>query len=392
MLDIHHLARSGFILALLALALLILAFCCVPVAQGAWISFFAVSDPQFTFGNDRRAFRTLADVAMLTKQCQDCSKVLPIAGDLTMDGHGKALYAKAYQFIEQQGVKPLDGLGNHDTQFFSADTTSFNGLSNLLKGESLTQKGWNIFHFSKKMMKLDGGDCDIHNAYCQQAKAYYYTVRLQNPMDPSGEVFLVQLHNHLYSNSVIDYLTALLKDKGDEIGQSPIIFVVHQLSEPPLEKKMIDRKKMSLQSTIKNRLIEWVRQRNVVAVIHGHYACQPVDKQYYHCNAKHNELLQTVNAQGDKLMNRYGAAVPRFNVSAAFNGIFWAFRINTQTDQLCYKRMDQAYLDNVQDYRGKLDDMLATFPPLVNNMPFKHSSFLCYEDFSTQKTRLTHNE
>lgn len=378
MFDIHRVARIGFISVFLTVNC-----CCVPVTQAALISFFAVSDPQFTFGDDRRAFSTLADVAMLTKQCQDCSKVLPIAGDLTMDGNGRALYAKAYQFIAQQGVKPIDGLGNHDTQFFSANITSFNGLSNLLKGGNLTQKGWTIFHFSKKRMQLDGGQCDSQNAYCLQAKAYYYTVRVQNPMDPSGEAFLVQLHNHLYSNSALDYLTALLKDKGDEIGQSPIILVVHQLGDQPIEGERMD---------VKLKVNEWVSRRNVMAIIHGHYACQPLDKQYYHCNAKHYRPSQTVNVEGEKLMNQYGVTVPRFNVSAAFNGIFWAFRIDTKTDQLCYKRLDQVYLGNVQDYRGTLDDMLATFPPLVNNMPFKQQAFLCYELFSKQTTRLTQDE
>ena len=93
-----------------------------------------------------RALRTMIDLGRLTALCSDCPQVVPIAGDLTMEGAKRHIYRQAYQGAESFGVKILDGLGNHDILPFGDDECSFDNVDHLRSGASLSQKGWTVVH------------------------------------------------------------------------------------------------------------------------------------------------------------------------------------------------------------------------------------------------------
>ncbi|MCO7187862.1 MULTISPECIES: hypothetical protein [unclassified Pseudoalteromonas] len=329
--------------------------------HAADINFFAISDPQFAFGhgNDGRASQTMRDVAILTDNCADCAKVVPIAGDLSMDGNGRTTYGNAYKDMVSRGAKPLDGVGNHDTHDYAYGETSFDDKTQLLKGQDLTNKGWKIFHYSANEMKADGGDCNI-GAYCKNASVYYYTAKLQNPTDRSGSAYLVQLHNNINSDSAVAYLEKLIQDKGREIGESPIFLISHQI-----DKNKGDNAKM-------RTLVEGL---NVVAVIHGHYHCEQVAGKGNHCNATESEPQQTIErfSLGN---NVKGVPVPFFNVSAAFHNIFWGFSIDTDTNVLSYKRFNRGAMGSAYNYAGSFSDLMNDIPLGAHNLPYRQKGFL----------------
>ena len=47
----------------------------------------------------------MIDLGRLTSLCTDCPQVIPIAGDLTMDGQKRHVYRMAYQGSQSYGVK-----------------------------------------------------------------------------------------------------------------------------------------------------------------------------------------------------------------------------------------------------------------------------------------------
>ncbi|QTL34746.1 FG-GAP-like repeat-containing protein [Pseudoalteromonas viridis] len=334
------------------------------VVHAAEINFFAISDPQFAFGNgnDGRARATMRDVAILTNNCSDCSKVVPIAGDLSMDGNGRTSYGNAYKDMVNLGAKPLDGVGNHDTHDYAYGETSFDDRAQLLKGQDLVNKGWKIFHHSKNEMKADGGRCNI-GAYCDNASVYYYTVKLQNPTDPSGSAYLIQLHNNIYSDSAVDYLKELKEEKGEEIGQSPIFLVSHQLDDTKANESDM-RKELKV--------------LNVVALIHGHYNCEQEVAKGNHCNATESEPDLTVNRYflGK---NEKEVSIPAFNVSSAFHNIFWGFSIDTETNILSFKRFNRGEMDSAYNYAGSFEGLINDIPLSAHNMPYRQKGFLTCE-------------
>eukprot|EP00093_Oithona_nana_P004755 04755.XXX_40063_40587_1 [CDS] Oithona nana genome sequencing. len=112
------------------------------VDPNATISFFFTSDPQFGWGasysgNEERALRTMIDLGRITEKCTDCPQIMPIAGDLTMNGANRHIYRLGYKGAQSFGVKILDGLGNHDTHPFADDEVSFDSISNLREDQSL---------------------------------------------------------------------------------------------------------------------------------------------------------------------------------------------------------------------------------------------------------------
>jgi hypothetical protein len=52
-----------------------------------------------------RALQTMIDLGRITDKCTDCPQVIPIAGDLTMDGHKRDVYRMAYQAAQSPGAK-----------------------------------------------------------------------------------------------------------------------------------------------------------------------------------------------------------------------------------------------------------------------------------------------
>ena len=58
---------------------------------------------KLTFHN--RALQTMIDLGRITALCTDCPQVIPIAGDLTMDGMNRHIYRLAYQAAQSYGAK-----------------------------------------------------------------------------------------------------------------------------------------------------------------------------------------------------------------------------------------------------------------------------------------------
>ncbi len=54
---------------------------------------------------DFRALRTMIDLGRLTRLCADCAQIIPIAGDLTMNGENRHIYRLGYQAAESFGAK-----------------------------------------------------------------------------------------------------------------------------------------------------------------------------------------------------------------------------------------------------------------------------------------------
>ena len=52
-----------------------------------------------------RALQTMIDLGRITALCTDCPQVIPIAGDLTMDGMNRHIYRLAYQAAQSYGAK-----------------------------------------------------------------------------------------------------------------------------------------------------------------------------------------------------------------------------------------------------------------------------------------------
>ena len=104
----------------------------------------------------------MIDLGRITEKCTDCPQIIPIAGDLTMNGLNRHIYRLGYKGAQSFGVKVrifrefnrgqtqkfpfflkiLDGLGNHDTHPFADDEVSFDSISNLRENQSLRDKGW----------------------------------------------------------------------------------------------------------------------------------------------------------------------------------------------------------------------------------------------------------
>ena len=83
----------------------------------------------------------MIDLGRITLKCTDCPQIIPIAGDLTMNGENRHIYRLGYKGSQSFGVKILDGLGNHDTHSFADDEVSFDSISNLRLGQGLREKG-----------------------------------------------------------------------------------------------------------------------------------------------------------------------------------------------------------------------------------------------------------
>ena len=52
-----------------------------------------------------RALQTMIDLGRITALCTDCPQVIPIAGDLTMDGNNRNIYRLGYLAAESYGAK-----------------------------------------------------------------------------------------------------------------------------------------------------------------------------------------------------------------------------------------------------------------------------------------------
>lgn len=52
-----------------------------------------------------RALRTMIDLGRITAKCRDCPQVIPIAGDLTMNGENRHIYRLGYKGAQSFGVK-----------------------------------------------------------------------------------------------------------------------------------------------------------------------------------------------------------------------------------------------------------------------------------------------
>ena len=52
-----------------------------------------------------RALQTMIDLGRITALCTDCPQVIPIAGDLTMDGQKRHVYRLAYLASQSYGAK-----------------------------------------------------------------------------------------------------------------------------------------------------------------------------------------------------------------------------------------------------------------------------------------------
>ena len=47
----------------------------------------------------------MIDLGRLTQLCADCPQIIPIAGDLTMNGENRHIYRLGYQAAQGHGVK-----------------------------------------------------------------------------------------------------------------------------------------------------------------------------------------------------------------------------------------------------------------------------------------------
>jgi hypothetical protein len=71
--------------------------------------------PDFSFSYEKskilekylyfRALRTMIDLGRLTRLCIDCPQIIPIAGDLTMNGENRHIYRLGYQGAQSFGPK-----------------------------------------------------------------------------------------------------------------------------------------------------------------------------------------------------------------------------------------------------------------------------------------------
>lgn len=52
-----------------------------------------------------RALRTMIDLGRITEKCTDCPQIMPIAGDLTMNGANRHIYRLGYKGAQSFGVK-----------------------------------------------------------------------------------------------------------------------------------------------------------------------------------------------------------------------------------------------------------------------------------------------
>ena len=69
-----------------------------------------------------RALRTMIDLGRITEKCTDCPQIMPIAGDLTMNGANRHIYRLGYKGAQSFGVKV--SLGFHFLKkllFYSID-------------------------------------------------------------------------------------------------------------------------------------------------------------------------------------------------------------------------------------------------------------------------------
>ena len=55
--------------------------------------------------NSFRALQTMIDLGRITALCTDCPQVIPIAGDLTMDGEKRHIYRLGYLAAQSYGAK-----------------------------------------------------------------------------------------------------------------------------------------------------------------------------------------------------------------------------------------------------------------------------------------------
>ena len=56
---------------------------------------------------DYRALRTMIDLGRITAKCTDCPQVIPIAGDLTMNGENRHIYRLGYKGAQNFGAKVI---------------------------------------------------------------------------------------------------------------------------------------------------------------------------------------------------------------------------------------------------------------------------------------------
>ena len=54
-----------------------------------------------------RALRTMIDLGRITAKCTDCPQVIPIAGDLTMNGENRHIYRLGYKGAQNFGAKVI---------------------------------------------------------------------------------------------------------------------------------------------------------------------------------------------------------------------------------------------------------------------------------------------
>ena len=65
----------------------------------------------------------MIDLGRITEKCTDCPQIMPIAGDLTMNGHNRHIYRLGYKGAQSFGVKVRLYLSifspiNHSAFFF----------------------------------------------------------------------------------------------------------------------------------------------------------------------------------------------------------------------------------------------------------------------------------
>ena len=118
----------------------------------------------------------MIDLGRITFKCTDCPQVIPIAGDLSMEGENRHIYRLGYKGAQSFGVKVLDGLGNHDTHSFADDEVSFDSIPNLRLGQGLREKGWVVVDTWTVEMSSDN-QCGF---YCEHADGHYYTIGITN--------------------------------------------------------------------------------------------------------------------------------------------------------------------------------------------------------------------
>ena len=314
------------------------------------IKFYAIADPQFDFhtnsgweiiaGGDQRARDGMKTVAFIAKECNDCVKMIPIAGDLTHDGGGLGRYARAVKKMRSYGVKVFDGLGNHDITNYDDDVVSFNSLAELKRGEDLLGKGWEIKDYYADYIDAgrEYGDCSSFNPrgdyYCKNKDAFYYTVSLAEPGTGVISAYLVQLHNKINSLGARNYLSRILNDSSID-KTLPIIIIVHQFGSSSYE------------------LADIVKKLNVAAIIMGHENCTGTS----HCDYK--SALKDTADRHHKLKNIHGSLIPTFNVNSIFNNIFWAFSLDSVNEEVSFKRYNMAEYNNV--YKDKLHNTYMGF-------------------------------